>query len=557
VAQPQGTTAEGSVKAKGSLVDAFGRVPAWVYALLVVAAVGSNCWSSALAMGKGTVGYALDDAYIHLAIAKNFALHGVWGVNPFQHVSASSSPGWILLLSLLIKIVGNHDWLPLAINIVAAIGLSYALDRVFKPYVPGLWWRALLVTGALMALPVTLYIALGMEHTLQALLIVVYFAFLRKVGAPGYKLATRERLWLMVVAICLVLIRVEDFVLIPIPFLYCLIKKDWRTAAALAVGPMIAFSIFLLIVSSQGFGIEPTSMMVKRVHLEGPAGSGIGWMLHMLGVNLNMFHEITFLFYALLATLAVLLFRSKGKGASIMLVSTALFGFLAHAANGGFGWFLRYEGYLIMFAFLCLTAVCSEAWQSRLINIPIVQQTKNLLWAAAAFGACSLVPRTLEGLRVAPVLMMNVGWQQVQMGRFIAQFYSGQSVLLNDIGAASYLSDFHLTDLIGLGTPEIARVKVEGKMDAAFLQSEIEKNHVGVGIVYPNILPKGSIAELVPGKQYQIIPVATWTLPQGSLLAPTVMIFATSMPEAWQLKAKLKQFQPQLPPGVKVAYMHL
>src|SRR6266851_2122500 len=40
--------------------------------------------------------YPLDDAYIHMAIAKNLAQHGVWGVTSHEFTSCSSSPLWII-----------------------------------------------------------------------------------------------------------------------------------------------------------------------------------------------------------------------------------------------------------------------------------------------------------------------------------------------------------------------------------------------------------------------------------------------------------------------------
>jgi hypothetical protein len=48
---------------------------------------------------QGHVVYALDDAYIHMAIAKNFAQHGVWGITQYGFTSSSSSLLYTLLLS--------------------------------------------------------------------------------------------------------------------------------------------------------------------------------------------------------------------------------------------------------------------------------------------------------------------------------------------------------------------------------------------------------------------------------------------------------------------------
>ncbi len=344
------------------MIGALNRIPAWVYALAVVAAMGGYCWTSALTLGKGTVAYALDDPYIHLAIAKNFAFHGVWGVNPYEHVSASSSPGWILLLAVVFRIVGNHAWIPLVLNIFAAIGLAYVLDRIFRAYAAAAWIRAILITAVLMLLPVTLFMAMGMEHTLQALLLAVFFAFARKIFHPNYKLTRSECLWLFGLSAGMLLVRIEDFVLLPIPFIYLLAKKDYRSASAVIAGPLVALALFAVIAYSQKFGLEPTSMLVKRVHLASE-GSAAGKLLSTIWTNVSMFREIELLIGALLAIFVVLALKPKGRAPSILLLGTALFGFLGHTANGAFGWFFRYEGYLILFSLLCLAAVCCDEWR--------------------------------------------------------------------------------------------------------------------------------------------------------------------------------------------------
>ena len=57
---------------------------------LFVASLAFALWRIRQDTGA-TLVYGLDDAYIHMAIAKNLARHGVWGVTPFHFASASSS----------------------------------------------------------------------------------------------------------------------------------------------------------------------------------------------------------------------------------------------------------------------------------------------------------------------------------------------------------------------------------------------------------------------------------------------------------------------------------
>lgn len=47
--------------------------------------------------------YFIDDAYIHLAMAKNLAFYDVWGITKYQFSSTSSSPLFTYLICILIK----------------------------------------------------------------------------------------------------------------------------------------------------------------------------------------------------------------------------------------------------------------------------------------------------------------------------------------------------------------------------------------------------------------------------------------------------------------------
>ena len=44
-----------------------------------------------LSQTGGAFLYPLDDPFIHMQVARNLSLHGVWGINPQEFGSASSS----------------------------------------------------------------------------------------------------------------------------------------------------------------------------------------------------------------------------------------------------------------------------------------------------------------------------------------------------------------------------------------------------------------------------------------------------------------------------------
>ena len=154
---------------------------------LYLALVGILLWLS-LARTGGMFVYAQDDPYIHLALARTLADHGVWGIRPTEFASASSSPLWTVLLAALWKLGAHAVWVPFVLNILfgvafLAVSASY-VARAFRPansevdsgvgrpkglrYIPWIPVALVLVTP----LPTLAFI--GMEHTLQVLLVVVF-----------------------------------------------------------------------------------------------------------------------------------------------------------------------------------------------------------------------------------------------------------------------------------------------------------------------------------------------------------------------------------------------
>src|SRR6476469_7310825 len=104
---------------------------------------------ASLGLTGGELTYPLDDAFIHMALAKNLAEHGVWGVTPYGFTSPVSSLAWPVLIAMVDLIAGVHLWTPFWLNMVfgtALLALCHVI-LVQQPSRP----HGLLVFGTLAA----------------------------------------------------------------------------------------------------------------------------------------------------------------------------------------------------------------------------------------------------------------------------------------------------------------------------------------------------------------------------------------------------------------------
>lgn len=97
---------------------------------------------SVQAQTGGLLVYPLDDSYIHLAVARTLAQTGVWGVNPWHFASASSSPGWTLMLAVVARLFGSHLMTPIVLNLMFVVGVMFTVDYGFDRLAPKgpLWY---------------------------------------------------------------------------------------------------------------------------------------------------------------------------------------------------------------------------------------------------------------------------------------------------------------------------------------------------------------------------------------------------------------------------------
>ena len=228
--------------------------------VLYLAVVSLLVWL--IARGNASFSYALDDPYIHLALAQHLR-HGFYGLNPGEYTSPSSSIVWPFLL---VPFADGplRQWFPLILNVIPGVMLC-CLVASFVPAwhrqvatAVGIWaWIAL---GPLLVFAADLpsLAHIGMEHSLQ-LLTVGICAFAVVEAYAGRKIPV----WMLAAAACAPAIRYEDLIFTLVVVAACWLGGQRRAAmltGIVALLPILAFGLFL---HWHGLQFFPNSILAK------------------------------------------------------------------------------------------------------------------------------------------------------------------------------------------------------------------------------------------------------------------------------------------------------
>ena len=224
-------------------------------------------WSQ-LPEGHGYV-YPIDDAYIHLAISKNFAEYGVWSVNTTGFDSSSSSILYTLLLAFCFKVFGNWDYYPMLINLLFGYATVYMIWRYFKEFYGTREMKWVLF----LFLPFTLLYAMvifGMEHVIHMFLTVCALYGIRKNEEREFSGRYFGNLLLLV--FLLGMVRFESmFFTVTLAFVLVL-RRKWSQGFAVVAAGFLPILLFGWLAVENGGLFFPNSVMVKGSY---PAEGGL------------------------------------------------------------------------------------------------------------------------------------------------------------------------------------------------------------------------------------------------------------------------------------------
>jgi Flp pilus assembly protein protease CpaA len=491
------------------------------------------------AENDGTFGYCLDDAYIHLAMAKNLVEHHVWGVTRHAFSSSSSSPLWILLLAGDFLIQGANTTVPLALNLLAATAALFVAGTLLRrrglpqPLVLVLLLAIVLLT------PLPTLILEGMEHSLHILLVVLWIALLDQPLRTHGALTARRLAALGALAALLTVCRFESLFLVFVTCAVLFLRRQRRDAIVLGVCAWASVGAFAIFSILHGWHALPNSVLVKAARRDWHSVEGIvsalgGRSLRQLASTPHM---------AVLVGLAVVGLWWLGRGtrrsaleAPRALLILFLGTTLLHLQFAQLDWFFRYEDYLIVLGIVTLGLAAAEG---SLLPVP--------RWAAALVVAGLAVPlglRTIEATQKTPLAAKNIHDQQWQLGQFLREKMGSRIVALNDIGGPSYLSAVHIVDLAGLASLDTANVIMSGGYTPESFEDLTRRNHVELVAIH-----EAPFASVIP-RTWKMI--GQWKAPDNVILTQDVVTFYAADPtKAPELAARLAEFsQTRLPPDV-------
>lgn len=501
-----------------------------------------------LKQNQGNFVYSLDDAYIHMAMAKNYFQYGIWGITRYEFTSTSSSLLWMLLISTFYRIFGVNAFIPFIINVIFAVATITLVYYIFTKFNISKYYIFLILTAIILLTPFPAIIFSGMEHMLQIFLLI---SFIYVSSEVLYNKSFNFK-YLLLITLLFSSVRFESlFLIIPVIFLFIL-KKKYLYSILIIFISLIPYLTYGIISMANGWFFLPNSLVLKSF-----LTTVKPFILN--DVILNIFNHFTFqvvnmeitLGLLILTLLSLLLLIISLKHDELRKTSVFLYIFifaaLLHLFFANIGIFNRYVSYLIFLGiFVNSLAVYQLIFGNRVLDFDenkvfgylTVIFLLGLILIPLSGGGCYAVTET-------PTATKNIYEQQYQMALFIKEYYNNDTIALNDIGAVNYLADIKCIDLYGLANMQVANAKKNGSYDEDSILKITRENDVKLIIIYDwwfkNKIPKDWIK------------VCDWKIQDNVVCGgDTISFYVLSNEEKDKLIRNINTFSLKMPEDIEV-----
>lgn len=473
--------------------------------------------------------YCLDDPYIHLALAENLPFN--YSINaPGDEAGAPSSsilyPYLLMPLAhtklaflapLLLNLVGAALMVALLLRLSTQVGLGHLPPRQ----------RGLLVAAFALLINTFALIYTGMEHTLQVAAALAVFSGLLRIAAEE-----KPDRWFWLAILIGPLLRYEMLALSTAALVYAGVYGYARRSVvvffAMLVGPVL-FSFYL---HSMGYAWLPSSVLSKSAPLT-TASEGMSWLTSLVVLLFNAFTNFvdatTWSHFAQVLLLSVCVLTAKVTRRQRGVILVVLFTALAHQLLGKFGWWGRYNAYLLALDFLTLVYAWKNLW------------ARPALRFAGAAICILLCGSSLYYTAATPLAARQVYLYHATLHDFLVEQWRDKAAAY-DIGYMAWHNPYAIVDLFGLGSEPIRRL-IRHPEAAVVIPAYLKANHVGL------IIAEDTIRKYYQSPDWRIVGELKVDSPRlVTGLVP--QFYATDPALVPELRSKLEAFRASLPPGV-------
>lgn len=493
-----------------------------LHTLLLLALCGGLLWSVFLKTDQLSYPYPLDDSYIHLAISKSLAEKGSLSIDPARFDFSTSSPLFTMMLAGVFLISSPSVWWPMVLGVGSGLCLLFLvyrhLNSIQLQQKDGWTWLIFLLT------PMPLLMLMGMEHSIQLLVCFLWIMYWLEI------LRTEKTVGALFILLTMMLvtIRYEGLFLVAAACLWWFVHKNWKNALLLGITSAATISTIGLLSVNAGGTFLPLSLLMKGYHPE----MNLGSLLFFVQQTLEKVYEHPFIF-SVLTVSAVGMWMGRSlplrlRAFSFLLQGTSWLHVLL-AEIGGY----RYEAYLVFLHLLLLI---------ELLQFNNVRLSYKTLFA----GIWLLIPLFIRSAFFSinyPLAVQNIYHQSVQVGEFIRTYYPDTPIAIQDIGVATWLCDFPLTDLAGIADGEVNQLFRNQTISPETIRPILEKRKVELAIIQ-----QGWMGWVIP-EEWKA--AGSWTIQDHLIIAlPEVFFWAGNEEVYDKLVQNLKAYQPRLPVSV-------
>jgi len=458
-----------------------------VIAVAALIAVGFFLLMSALIF---RVGFPLDDAWIHLTYARNFAEHGEWAFRLGERSAGSTAPLWTLLLSIgYFFRLSPYLWaFFLGWLVLSALGISAesSARRLVPTYKSKLPWVGIFFV---IAWQLTWSAVSGMETLLHGLCVFIVLVELIN--------GSRRYLALGLLAGLSVWVRPDGLTLLgPIFFTALLIEGSWSLRGKALIKIVIGFGAlslpYLLFNLALSGNPMPNTFYAKQAEYEA------NWLAKSFSERFvdYLLPMIASPFIALLPGALIWgnrMIRARNWGA--LAGGIWFFGYVAI-------YFARLPAYQhgrYIIPALPILYFWGVIGMMEVVLSPRINRLVVFVWQSLVAALC--VVFALLGARQNAHDVYWIESQMVETAEWIRQNVPTTALLaVHDIGALGYYVPNPIVDLAGLITPEVVPFIRDEDRLAQYLEDTSSEYLIVFRTDYPN-LTAGRIPVFVAGQE--------------------------------------------------------